>query len=125
MIVQANGLSVLGWRVLATLADSGPVTIGELAQKSVSKQPTVRRLLDRMERQGYVECLSTPGDQRLTFVRMTRAGDEMIAALIRQAYVHETALLEPLGARRSQELKDVLCELIALHRVAGAARPGQ
>lgn len=122
-IVQANGLSVLEWRVLATLADSGPITIGQLAQQSVSKQPTVTRLLDRMEQQGYVERLSAAKDRRLTLVRMTRAGEKMIAGLIREAHAHEASVLEPLGAKRSKELKKVLRELIALHRPALAAPP--
>uniref|UniRef100_C5CLB4 Transcriptional regulator, MarR family n=1 Tax=Variovorax paradoxus (strain S110) TaxID=543728 RepID=C5CLB4_VARPS len=122
-IVQANGLSVLEWRVLATLADSGPINIGQLAQQSVSKQPTVTRLLDRMEQQGYVERLSAAKDRRLTMVRMTRAGDKMIAGLIREAHAHEASVLEPLGAKRSKELKKVLRELIALHRPALTAPP--
>ena len=122
-IVQANGLSVLEWRVLATLADSGPITIGQLAQQSVSKQPTVTRLLDRMEQQGYVERLSAAKDRRLTLVRMTRAGDKMIAGLIHKAHAHEASVLEPFGAKRSKELKKVLRELIALHRPALGTSP--
>ena len=122
-IVQANGLSVLEWRVLATLADSGPVTIGQLAQKSVSKQPTVTRLLDRMEEQGLVERLPAAKDRRLTMVRMTRSGDKMIAGLIRKAHAHEASVLEPFGANRSKELKKVLLELIALHRTPPGPAP--
>jgi DNA-binding MarR family transcriptional regulator len=122
-IVQANGLSVLEWRVLATLADSPPITIGQLAQQSVTKQPTVTRLLDRMEQQGYVERLSAAKDRRLTLVRMTRAGDKMIAGLIHKAHAHEASVLEPFGPKRSKELKKVLQELIALHRPAPAAPP--
>ncbi|MDP9932776.1 MarR family winged helix-turn-helix transcriptional regulator [Variovorax paradoxus] len=122
-IVQANGLSVLEWRVLATLADSGPVTIGQLAQKSVSKQPTVTRLLDRMEAQGLVERLPAVKDRRLTLVRMTRSGDKMIAGLIRKAHAHEASVLEPFGANRSKELKKVLLELIALHRTPPGPAP--
>lgn len=120
-IVQANGLSVLEWRVLATLADSGPLTIGNLAQKSVSKQPTVTRLLDRMEQQGYVERLADESDRRLTLVRMTRSGKKVIATLIRKARAHEAAVLAPIGTERSLLLKGVLQELIARHRASGAA----
>ncbi|WP_354443620.1 MarR family winged helix-turn-helix transcriptional regulator [Ottowia thiooxydans] len=122
-IVRKNGLSVLEWRVLATLADSGPITIGQLAQKSVSKQPTVTRLLDRMEQQGFIERLPAAKDRRLTLVRMTRAGEKMIAGLIQKAHAHEASVLEPFGAKRSKELKKVLLELIALHRPPEGARP--
>jgi DNA-binding MarR family transcriptional regulator len=55
VIVQAAGFEVSDWRVLSTLSDGKPISIGRLAQISVTKQPTVTRLLDRMEAQGYVK----------------------------------------------------------------------
>lgn len=118
--VRAHGLSVLEWRVLATMAGSGPLTIGSLAQKSVSKQPTVTRLLDRMEQQGHVERLADPSDRRLTRVRMTPSGRRMISALVRKARAHEAIVLAPLGPQRSHALKEVLRELIARHQPAAA-----
>ena len=48
-VVRKNGLSISEWRVLASLADSEPVSIGRLAELALTKQPTVTRLLDRME----------------------------------------------------------------------------
>lgn len=119
--VRTHGLSVLEWRVLATLAGSGAITIGHLAQKSVSKQPTVTRLLDRMEQLGHVERLADHSDRRLTRVRMTRSGKKMISALVREARAHEAAVLAPLGDERSQALKHVLQELIARYRHTGTA----
>jgi DNA-binding MarR family transcriptional regulator len=123
-IVDAHGLSGLEWRILATLAGSGPLTVGSLAQKSVSKQPTVTRLLDRMEQLGHVERLADRSDRRITLVRMTRSGNRMMSALIREARDHEAAVLAPLGANRSQLLKDVLRRLIA-SRLPSAPRPQQ
>ncbi len=111
--VEAHGLSGLEWRILATLADSGPLTVGSLAQKSVSKQPTVTRLLDRMEQQGHVERLAYRSDRRITLVQMTPSGKRMMSTLIRAARDHEAAVLAPLGPNRSQTLKDVLRRLIA------------
>ena len=115
-IVLSHGLSILEWRVLATLDGSGPIAIGQLAQKSVSKQPTVTRLLDRMEKLGHVERIAAAGDRRLTLVQMTGSGKQMISALVHEARKHEATVLTPLGAERSQALKQVLQELIARYR---------
>lgn len=120
--VEAHGLSELEWRILATLAGSGPLTVGSLAQKSVSKQPTVTRLLDRMEQQGHVERLADRSDRRITLVQMTRSGNRMMSALIREARDHEAAVLAPLGANRSQLLKELLRRLIA-SRLSSGPRP--
>lgn len=111
--VEAHGLSGLEWRILATLADTGPLTVGSLAQKSVSKQPTVTRLLGRMEQQGHVERLADRSDRRITLVQMTPSGKRMMSTLIREAREHEAAVLAPLGPNRSRALKDVLRRLIA------------
>jgi len=112
-VVQAHGLSQLEWRILATLAGGGPLTVGSLAQKSVSKQPTVTRLLDRMEQSGHVERLVCPGDRRVTLVQMTRSGNKMMSTLIREARDHEATVLAPLGPNGSRALKDVLRRLTA------------
>ena len=122
--VEAHGLSDLEWRILATLAGSGPLTVGSLAQKSVSKQPTVTRLLDRMEQQGHVERLADRSDRRITLVQMTRSGNRMMSTLVHAARDHEAAVLAPLGPSRSQVLKDVLRRLIAsrLSSAPGSAK---
>ena len=54
-VARQEGFSVSEWRVMASLAGGDAVSIGRLAQITVTKQPTVTRLLDRMETQGQVE----------------------------------------------------------------------
>ena len=68
-VVRKHGLSVTEWRVLATLAGGAPISIGKLAQVTVSKQPTVTRLLDRMEARG--PAARRPGGRAR---RVTRVG---------------------------------------------------
>ena len=46
--VRAAGLSSIEWRVLATLHDSEPLTVSQLANEVLSKQPTVTKLVQRM-----------------------------------------------------------------------------
>ena len=62
-MVQASEFSISEWRVLATLTDSEGMSVGRLAQVSVSKQPTVTRLLDRIESKGYVERFGHDADR--------------------------------------------------------------
>ena len=115
-IVQANGFSVSEWRVLASLMDREGLSIGGLAQLSVSKQPTVTRLLDRMEAKGYVERFAHESDRRVTMVRITPVGQTTVAHLIQQAKMHEQLVLEPFGLKRTESLKTTLRKIIELHR---------
>lgn len=117
-VVRANGFSVSEWRVLATLAGSEPLSIGRLADITTIKQPTVTRLLDRMEAKGMVERLEHDGDRRITLVGITPAGSRMVSRLILLAREHEQRVLAPFGLERAEELKSTLRHIIELHRSA-------
>jgi DNA-binding MarR family transcriptional regulator len=115
-IVVANGFTVSEWRVLATLADGKPMTVGRLVQITVTKQPTITRVLDRMEEKGYVERLPYETDRRITLVQITKTGRAMVARLVPQARAHEMRALEPFGQQRAEELKSILRGIIQMHR---------
>ena len=115
-VVRANGFSVSEWRVLATLAGNAPLSIGRLAAISTIKQPTVTRLLDRMQAKGMVERIDNDGDRRITLVKITPAGARMVSRLIELARAHEQRVLEPFGLARAEALKSTLRHIIDLHR---------
>ncbi|EPL9571028.1 MarR family winged helix-turn-helix transcriptional regulator [Providencia rettgeri] len=114
-IVEKKGLSVLEWRVLSTLAGNGSMGITELSQKTVSKQPTITRVLQRLEQQGHVlrHNNHSGSDKRITLVSVTSSGMALVDGLLVEAQQHEEAVLAPLGLRKSKMLKEVLQELIA------------
>ena len=114
-VVRRHGFSVTEWRVLATLAGGKPISIGKLAQVTVTKQPTVTRLLDRMEARGQAERLPHDSDRRITLVRITRKGAKTVEQLMRLAREHELNVLEPFGLTRAEELKTTLRQMIDMH----------
>ena len=92
-VVRRHGFSVTEWRVLATLAGGKPISIGKLAQVTVTKQPTVTRLLDRMEARGQAERLPHDRDRRITLVRITSKGAKTVEQLMTLAREHELIVL--------------------------------
>lgn len=114
-VVRRHGLSVTEWRVLASLAGGQPISIGKLAEVTVTKQPTVTRLLDRMEARGQAERLPHDSDRRVTLVRITRKGAKTVEQLMALARDHEIKVLEPFGLARAEELKTTLRQMISLH----------
>lgn len=115
-VVSAQGFTVSEWRVLATLAGGEPTSIGRLAEITTIKQPTVTRLLDRMEGKGYVRRREKRGDRRVTLVGITGVGSRVVARLIPLAKAHEQRVLEPFGLLRAEGLKSTLRSIIELHR---------
>lgn len=114
-IVSRQGMNVSEWRVLASLAGAEPMSIGELARISVTKQPTLTRILDRMEPRGLVRRVAHASDRRITLIEITPAGSDQVAGLIELAIEHERRVLEPFGIARSLELKNTLRQMIQLH----------
>lgn len=114
-VVRQHGFSVSEWRVMASLADGKPISIGQLAQVTVTKQPTITRLLDRMEAKKQVERLPHDSDRRVTLVRITKDGAKTVETLVALAKDHEQHVLAPFGLARAEELKKTLRQMIDLH----------
>lgn len=109
--VRAAGLSSIEWRVLATLHDSQPLTVSQLAHEVLSKQPTVTKLVQRMADQGWVTLLADPADQRRTLVGATAAGKRLVRPLLEKARAHESQMLRTLASSEQEALKKLLAKL--------------
>lgn len=109
--VRAAGLSSIEWRVLAALHDSPPLTVGQLAQEVLSKQPTVTKLVQRMAEQGWVGLQADASDQRCTRVAVTVAGKRLVTPLIDAARQHEVRMLRTLGPAEKLALRKLLAKL--------------
>ena len=119
--VEASGLTVPEWRVLASLVGGAQRTVGELADIVLSKQPTVTKLIARMHEQGWVERSSGLKDRRQALVALSPVGRQRVQALLRRARNHEARVLGSFGQADSIRLKTILKKLIRLHAPAKIA----
>lgn len=110
--VRAAGLNSLEWRVLATLSDTPPLTVGTLAREVLAKQPTLTKSLDRLAAQGWVARESDPSDARRSLVRLTPAGRARVAPLLAAADRHQQQRLAALGLDAPEPLRDALLTLV-------------
>jgi len=107
--LKARGVPVPVWRVVATLHGAGRgETVGALAAACLMQQPTMTKLLDRMEADGLVRRRR---EGRQTRVALTRAGAKLAAALIAEARTHEATLLAT-HAESAPALKALLRGLV-------------
>ena len=109
--VRAAGLTSIEWRVLATLQDSEPLTVSQLALDVLSKQPTVTKLVQRMAEQGWVTLQSDANDQRCTLVVATTLGKRLVKPLVVEAKQHEMRMLQALGKAEKTALRKLLAKL--------------
>ena len=101
-------MPVLEWRVLATLSGGRGYTIGALARVALCKQPTLSRLVDRLEARGLVRREAAPEDLRQSVVVITARGRKRIAPVLATARRHEKRVLEGFGKRDVATLKRLL-----------------
>lgn len=79
-------------------------TVGELAARMLLKHHSVGELIDRLERHGAVIRVPDPDDARAVLVRLTEAGDQLLARLA-EAHRNE---LESTGPELARSLRRVL-----------------
>lgn len=84
------------WRVLALLAESGPIKSTELGLRATLDKMQVSRAVTRMERDGLAERQTDDADRRNLVVRLTPAGRALHKKIVPMAQARERFLLDAL-----------------------------
>lgn len=95
-------VSVTMWRMLSNLAHTGDLSVTELAAIERTSQPTVSKMVKRLEAQGLVSRRPDPTDRRSSAVSVTDAGR---AALARYRASLTTALAPHLAGLDEDDLR--------------------
>ncbi len=74
--LQPLGITRVQWIALYFLGEKESITQKELAEKMNIKDSTLARLIDRMEKEGYVERVKNSGDRRFTNLVLTAKGSK-------------------------------------------------
>lgn len=70
-IARAMGINVVDLQTLGFIARNGaPMTAGEISRQTELPTSTTTRVLDRLEKHGYIERMTDPNDRRRVVVRV-------------------------------------------------------
>lgn len=106
--LNSQGTSSAQYGVLVNLFRMQPCSLTELSTKLFRTSGNITSLIDRMERDGLVERLDHPEDRRVTQVRLTERGAE----LLRSLRPHHRAFLSDLMNCYSDDELSRLTELL-------------
>ena len=96
---------------LEALVREGPLTLGELAERLYLEKSTASRVVDALERKGYVTRSPHPGDRRALQLKVTPAGRRLVER-IRVSLVEDArAVLEDLSPSFRREAARFLARL--------------
>jgi MarR family transcriptional regulator, organic hydroperoxide resistance regulator len=114
------------WRVLSVLRAYGTLSVGEIAASTLMGQPTVSRVVDRLEREGRVTRSTGEDDSRVRRVALTAKGVATFKAIVPTALRHRDLALRGLSKRDIDTIKRVLARIernIDLQNVDATGRP--
>lgn len=106
--LEAGGTPVSTWRIMASLYPDAALSIGELCDACLVKQPTMTRMVDRLAAQGLVARTQAAGDRRRVSVRLTAEGLTRAEALVEEARRHEARVLAAYSPAEAKALKAML-----------------
>ena len=81
MLEEAGiGLPASHFPILAGLDRLGQLSVGEIAEAVGMSQPGVTRMLEKLQTDGLVKSTPAPGDRRVRTIKLTTAGEKLVAA---------------------------------------------
>ena len=114
--LKANaGLTNNQYNVLRILRGSHPTRLacGDIADRMISRDPDVTRLVDRLSRRGLVTRVRGRQDRRVVEVGITAKGREVLRSLDPDVNRMPQAVLGHLGATKRQQLGRLLEHVIS------------
>ncbi len=108
--LRPAGITPEQYHVLRVLREAGPegLTSSAVGQRSVSGDPDVTRLLDRLEKQGWATRSREAADRRVVIARITDDGTRLLEELEEPVNELHVRQLRRLGVRETQTLRTYL-----------------
>src|SRR5262245_30716553 len=102
-LLKADDLSPAQYNVLRILRGSPEgLTCGEVANRMLTRDPDITRLLDRMEKRNLIARSRAEKDRRVVLTRISKAGLDILAKLDQPVRSEHRRLLGHLGPERLQ-----------------------
>lgn len=106
--LAGTGITCRQVQVLACLALFGDLTQNELAMKIRIEPSTLVRILDRMQRDGWVERIDSPNDRRKKIIRPTDKVTSKWAIIVKCGEHMERRATNGLSQSQLKTLKETL-----------------
>lgn len=109
-LLRGRGLTTATYNVLRILRGAGGagLSCGEIGERLIHRVPDVTRLLDRMERDGWVRRERSSDDRRVVRTQLTPAARKAVNALDEPVLELHAAQFADLSVREIEALETAL-----------------
>jgi MarR family transcriptional regulator, organic hydroperoxide resistance regulator len=95
--LKPNGVNLVRWRILATLAGNNGCTISEIGERAMIQQSALSRMLMVMETEGFLTRRLKRGDGRWVQVFLTTRGQKQFETLNKVVRMRQGRILSGLS----------------------------
>ena len=99
------------WRILFALYEQGEMSQKALAEHCLLDPASLTRLIQALQKQGWVERAMDTSDNRLTLATLTAEGRAVVEAALPRRAMYFSSLLEGLSKEQVALLNDMLNRL--------------
>jgi DNA-binding MarR family transcriptional regulator len=110
------GLTIPGWRILATLGQYGVSTARDIAIHAVMHKSTVSRAVGALQERDFIARRPNSDDRREELLELTRNGRAVYEAVVPEALAFEARLLSVLAPAEREALSGLIDRLEAQAR---------
>lgn len=111
--LKAWGISPTQYNVLRILRGAGPegLCCGEISDRMITHDPDITRLLDRIEKLGWIERARSTKDRRVVVARISKRGLELLKQIDKPIEDFNRTASAHLSERKLRELIGLLNEV--------------
>jgi len=118
------GLTIPQWRLVAVLAEDGPLTQQAIGARTVMDKVTVSRATQGLVKRRLVQRAPHDADGRSHHLALSKAGERLYSEVSPVALEYEARLLQQFDPAAVEELKRVLRHLESAAEVLAGAESG-
>jgi DNA-binding MarR family transcriptional regulator len=118
------GLTIPQWRLIAVLAEDGPLTQQAIGTRTVMDKVTVSRATQGLVKRRLVERAPHDADGRSHHLALSKAGERLYSEISPVALEYEARLLQQFDPAAVDELKRLLKHLESAAEVLSAGEGG-
>ena len=118
------GLTIPQWRLIAVLAEDGPLTQQAIGARTVMDKVTVSRATQGLVKRRLVQRAPHDADGRSHHLALSKAGERLYSEVSPVALEYEARLLRQFDPAAVEELKRVLRHLESAAEVLSGSEAG-
>jgi MarR family transcriptional regulator, organic hydroperoxide resistance regulator len=101
-------MDVPSWRAIMLVHEQNPSSVSEIAERAVTRLSTMTRVIQRLEKRGWVKLATRAADARVTEVFITPAGEEIVEQVRGVASRIYQAVFKDMSASEIETLNGLL-----------------